>query len=222
MPDELTDRNSDPDNKDKEPKDKDKDRKGIGGPKTPQGRAISSQNALKHGLTATTFSIIASQQEAYEKLRTDLLIQIRPVGTIEEEIFEHAAQSAFNRRRAEACQGALPIYQSDPMGYGIAARHFDRMERYKLRYERAFYRALKELKNLQTERAHRDALPAEVVEKLPPLAQLQKYSKRTPRPGPSEGPGLANQPPGRESSQLEARIRLHRERLEAKTPPEKE
>src|SRR5512145_2757769 len=112
MPDELTDRNSDPNNTDRnsdpETKDKDpKDRKGIGGPKTPQGRAISSQNALKHGLTAASFSIIASQQEAYEKLRTDLLIQIRPVGTIEEEIFEHVAQSAFNRRRAEACQGAL-------------------------------------------------------------------------------------------------------------------
>ena len=39
---------------------------------------------------------------------------------------------------------AFEKFESDPMGSDADARKYDRLDRYKLRYERDFYRALRE------------------------------------------------------------------------------
>ena len=153
---------------------------GPTGPRSIAGKAISSQNAWKHGLTAATFSLREWMKPAFEKFECDLRGLLKPADPLEEEIFQHAVQSGFNRRRAEALLDDLGSSESDPMGNDADARKYDRLDRYKLRYERAFYRALRELKILQTQRAERAKLPAEVAENIPPLADVRKYSKRTP------------------------------------------
>jgi hypothetical protein len=50
------------------------------GPRTPEGKARSSQNALKHGLSARQLAIQPVDQEEFDELLAEYQAQINPRG----------------------------------------------------------------------------------------------------------------------------------------------
>ena len=50
-----------------------------GGPRTEAGKAVSSHNSLKHGLTAETVLLPGEDEAAYQKLCTDTFENWKPV-----------------------------------------------------------------------------------------------------------------------------------------------
>ena len=72
-----------------------------GGPKTPAGKARSSKNALKHGITAPHPAIIEGREteEEWEKFRDEIVESHAPVGRFEQELAETIASIMWRRRR---------------------------------------------------------------------------------------------------------------------------
>ena len=69
------------------------------GPATPQGKARSSQNALKHGLTATFTVLPGESQEDFEALLEDHLTLYQPAGAVEQDLVHTLAQLRWRLRR---------------------------------------------------------------------------------------------------------------------------
>ncbi|MHC4204069.1 MAG: hypothetical protein ACYSTT_05420 [Planctomycetota bacterium] len=73
------------------------------GPKTAEGKAAVSQNAVKHGIFAQ--SVIKGENEAdYEAFHDKLLSEMNPVGTMETMLAERAVNLWWRLRRAERIQ----------------------------------------------------------------------------------------------------------------------
>ena len=73
------------------------------GPKTDEGKAAVSQNAVKHGLFAE--SVIKGENEAdYEAFHDQMLAELAPVGTLELMLAERVVSLAWRLKRAERMQ----------------------------------------------------------------------------------------------------------------------
>lgn len=80
------------------------------GPKTPQGRAYSRRNALKHGLFAhprKEYALLGEDPTEYDELQTELLAEYRPVGQTEELEVERIVECWWRLRRAKRYETAL-------------------------------------------------------------------------------------------------------------------
>jgi hypothetical protein len=72
------------------------------GPKTPEGKARSSMNALKHGLRARTFGILPREEQAEWALhRQDLRQGYGPVDAAEEKLAAAIAAAMWMEIRAD-------------------------------------------------------------------------------------------------------------------------
>jgi hypothetical protein len=70
------------------------------GPRTPQGKAIVSQNALKHGLTASQIVIKSEDQAQFDLHRTQLFDELAPDTPIESLLVERIVELSWRLRRA--------------------------------------------------------------------------------------------------------------------------
>src|SRR5436305_6575580 len=80
------------------------------GPRTQQGKAASSHNAVTHGLTASSdgCAVLPSEDEvAYEELLMQLEREHRPRGVLQREIVTHLAQVLWKLRRVPAIERSL-------------------------------------------------------------------------------------------------------------------
>lgn len=148
------------------------------GPTTPEGKSRSSQNARNHGLTATQLVIAAEDRAEFDHFLADLQSEIRPQGQLQQILFDQLAASAWNLRRVRVMESeitAQPGFLDDP---DLAAK-LDRIARHHTRIERAFHRALRELKALQTDAALAFTLPGIILERTLPLASRTQIAKRT-------------------------------------------
>ena len=152
------------------------------GPRTTAGKAASSQNARKHGLTAQELIIRDDEREAYASLESDLATGLAPHGPLEQIIFNQLLHAAWNQRRLRRLEAELFHDNLDPLADPSQAPTLDRYARYQARFDHAFTRALRELKALQTERAQRDAVCPAAERVLPPLASTTELAKRTQDP----------------------------------------
>jgi len=76
------------------------------GPKTDEGKAAVSQNAVKHGLFAQ--SVIYGENEGdYEAFHSKMFAEIDPVGAVELMLAERAVNLAWRLRRAERMQNEV-------------------------------------------------------------------------------------------------------------------
>jgi hypothetical protein len=152
------------------------------GPQTPEGKAQSSQNARKHGLTAQDLVIGPEDREEFNELLAGLQADVAPEGTLQQALFDELVSSAWNLRRirrmeTELCAGAatyLALLNNDEIQTKL-----DRLARHKSRIERTFHRSLKELKALQTSAAMRSLIPSDLADSVPPLALTSEIAKRT-------------------------------------------
>src|SRR5579863_2389468 len=150
------------------------------GPRSPEGKARVSQNALSHGLTARHLAIRPDEQEEFTALQDSLLAELAPQGAIETVTFQellHAAWSLhrFRRVEAEASSGTLADFSEAP-----ATTVLDRLGRYQARAQRAYYKVIQELRTLQTNRTLRFVkLNEDVAADVPAIAAINELTKQT-------------------------------------------
>ena len=78
------------------------------GPRTPEGKARSSQNARKHGFTASNFGILAMEDlDEIENLKQDLIEAHQPVNNQELFALEQIAIAQQSLRRAARMEAGL-------------------------------------------------------------------------------------------------------------------
>jgi hypothetical protein len=77
------------------------------GPKTVEGKAHSSRNALVHGMTAKRLLIDGESPEDYEALKAGIWEEFEIVGTLEEEVANRLVQIMFRLRRVPAFEAAI-------------------------------------------------------------------------------------------------------------------
>src|SRR6185436_9888872 len=128
------------------------------GPQTPEGKARSSQNARKHGLSAREVVIAPDEREEFEDFLAAHQDELQPQGTLEQDLFNQLVLAAWNLRRISRLEAGLAT-NGDPLTTDDAEPAIQRLARYHTRAERTFFRCLRELRTLQTNRALRDALP---------------------------------------------------------------
>ena len=149
------------------------------GPRTDEGKARSAQNARKHGLTARELIIRDDEREQFEALQTDLTAEIRPRGALEDIVFNQLVHAAWNLQRLRRLEAELFDGETDPLANPTHTETLDRYARYQVRLDRAFHRALRELRTLQTERALRRTLGARAEKLIPPLASTTVVAKQS-------------------------------------------
>jgi len=111
------------------------------------------------------------QQAEFEDPQTSLYVELNPQGAVETVTFQdllHAAWSLHRLRRMEV--------ECDPADF-VA---YERISRYQGRAQRAYYKALKELRILQTNRAlrARKIAPEELVA-IPAITDINHLTKQT-------------------------------------------
>ncbi|MGE3817878.1 MAG: hypothetical protein AB7I30_00435, partial [Isosphaeraceae bacterium] len=95
------------------------------GPKTPEGKARSRQNALKHGLAAESVVVASAEDaEAFAARLADWIADARPRGPIEQALVEHACLADWKLRRSARQEAAALSHHARR-----AADEHDRLER---------------------------------------------------------------------------------------------
>jgi hypothetical protein len=154
------------------------------GPRSEEGKARSSQNARKHGLTAKELVVASEQRVEFEELLAEFEAEIRPQGPIQQTLFDELVGAAWNLRRirsleAELYASAGAASYSELLANDDLQAKLDRLARHKTRIERTFHRSLRELKALQTNVAVALTLPKRITDIIPPLASTIEIAKRT-------------------------------------------
>jgi hypothetical protein len=134
------------------------------GPVTEAGKARMRSNALRHGLTSRHVVIDGEDPEAYEALRQDLMNDWKPADAREQTLVTQIAEAAWRLMRARRVETQIfedhmtKAEAGDDHDSRIAEcfhanwKQFDNVRRYATTIERAYYRALGELRNLQKQR----------------------------------------------------------------------
>src|SRR5579872_6376060 len=169
------------------------------GPKTDQGKAISSLNNLKHGLRAATVVLPMENKEDFDREYQDLLDHCQPDGPIEHHLVEQMVDYRWKSIRSNEvvrCQlrtvredAKKPLYNlrvENPAPEDIMLRlgwekfrvDIEHLEVMQQRYDRAYLRAERRLAQIQKERRQRapqveqTTADPEKVGSAPPPANL--------------------------------------------------
>jgi hypothetical protein len=153
------------------------------GPVTPEGKARSSQNGRIHGFTASRIIFnTPEEQEEYDALVAEYKSNLAPKGPIELDTFHQLIHAAWRLRNLAIADsqlyekaGADPILCENPEIEKRAAL----LHRYRTAAERAYQRALNQLKALQNNRLYQEQFPHLLPPGAPPLANAERFSART-------------------------------------------
>jgi hypothetical protein len=182
------------------------------GPRTPEGRAASSGNARRHGLTAHYSVIQAEDQDGFQRLLDAFCHDLQPSGAIEEDLVQQVAVAAWRLRRLRNMESGFfdmaLIDSADSVDscydYATTDLRLARvveidaekgvlltLSRYEVRLERSYFRALHEIQRIQAARA---------AQELPPIAAGPRHAaSQAPLPPANSAPaldikGLPNKP----------------------------
>ena len=132
------------------------------GPKTPEGKARSAQNALKHGMRAEKYVLLPDEDAAeFAGLEAALIEELAPVGALQAVLARRVAVAAWRLARADRIEAELfeeRCYAGGGPGLalirdGNGTRSFETLLRYRGAAMAEFWRALRTLKALQAEQA---------------------------------------------------------------------
>jgi hypothetical protein len=195
------------------------------GPKTPQGKARASRNALKHGLCARHHVVIEGESpEAFVAFEAALIADLAPAGALQTLLAGRIARAAWRLERAERIEAELFERQMDgPFGdadLGLAlirdgngARAFETLLRYRGAAQAEFSRALGTLKALQAEAAEQ----AGQTERATQPTRLLAPQLAPDQPDPASAPSSPNKPNARANAG-ESRCEPGSSESEAATP----
>jgi hypothetical protein len=132
------------------------------GPKTPEGKARSARNALKHGLCAQRFLALGDEDlAAFDALEAALTAELAPQGALQAVLVRRIVAATWRLERAERLEGEIFAQNSrGTTSFGLAMirdcngpRAFDTLLRYRGGTLAELWRALRTLKALQAEAA---------------------------------------------------------------------
>ncbi len=122
------------------------------GPRTPAGKAASSQNARKSGWFARDLRLAGSQQSAYVEFEAAWREELAPATLAEDELFSDFVRAAWHKREIVAAQNELTVSAHAAFLDEALAKQLDRLHRYERDFERRAARHLATLRRLQAER----------------------------------------------------------------------
>ena len=136
-----------------------------GGPRTPQGKAISAQNAFSHGLTAARLVLPWENQDEFDSLLNQLVAEHRPAAATEGILVREMAEQYWRLQRVRNHEHTLLSKANDFLEEGpnqvATLEAWDKQvklaQRYATRHERAFHKCLSTLRTLQKERRAAEA-----------------------------------------------------------------
>jgi hypothetical protein len=145
------------------------------GPNTDDGKATSSQNATKHGLTGRTVVLPHEDKNEFQRFSVEVIACLAPEGTIECEFAQIVANAQWRLRRIKSIEDGLLAYgrfgPTDPYAepecfqdsevlarsFMENTRSFSNLSHYEHRLYRNMTNALKQVKDLQAARGkHED------------------------------------------------------------------
>jgi hypothetical protein len=156
------------------------------GPKTPAGKSISSKNAVTHGLRAKKLenAVPPALRHQYETLRRDYQNQYKPVGAIENTLFDMLVFAAWQLYKVRE----MELFADIDLGVMGSFGRSEKLSRYRASHERLMFRSLNQLNKIQQERLLREtdqeaALPAQIPPgvRLKPLFNHLKSLQRHPK-----------------------------------------
>jgi hypothetical protein len=151
------------------------------GPKTPEGKARSAQNALKHGMRAQKYVVLPEEDGAeFAGLEAALIAELAPTGALQMVLARRIAIAAWRLARADRIEAELFAecrFADGGLGLalirdGNSTRSFETLLRYRGAAMAEFWRALRTLKALHAERAAQlvdVAAPASAEQRRPAL-----------------------------------------------------
>jgi hypothetical protein len=128
------------------------------GPKTPEGKAAVSMNALRHGLRARTVVLPGEDPTEFHQLCDDLEVEWHPQSRTEQFYVEQMAVSQWKLTRMEVVE--VNIFKDTDAKSQLSM--LDRLWQAECRLERSYSRAQRELQRLQKSR------PPQPEEQTPP------------------------------------------------------
>jgi hypothetical protein len=166
------------------------------GPKTPEGKARSAQNALKHGLRAARHLVLpAEDPAAAAQLEAALFEELAPEGALQCELARQIVSAAWRLARVDRMEAEMLTFRDrDESNLGLAvsrdansAHVLPTLVRYRAAAHAEFARSLRTLKALQAAAAKTGAAPE--ARSDPPAARLA-HRARPSEPERAAGPGL--------------------------------
>ena len=145
------------------------------GPRTPEGKTISSRNSLVHGMTSGKFLPPDADPQEFFQLLDQFRNRLQPFDEVEDALVERLVAAEFKMRSVRYMDAGLFHYQAEtnpmPEQFNKAGRSnplawafhgdsayynsFSKLMRYEGSLQREFSRALRDLSMLQNERRAR-------------------------------------------------------------------
>src|SRR5579872_4775180 len=130
------------------------------GPRTEEGKARSSQNALRHGLLSRTPVLPSEDRAAYEQHCRRFVDEYRPATPTETQLTQELADTAWRLNRIPALEAELlhraahPPNEQARIDFDIVDAHrvMASLSLHSSRLSRQFQRALQQLREIQTDR----------------------------------------------------------------------
>ena len=146
------------------------------GPRTAEGKARSSRNTLKHGLTSTRVVMFDEDREEFESIRQQLVAELAPGGGFPAILAGRIAAASWRLRRAARIEremmeldlknslrrgeqdGGDPLAPAPTLGSEVrkdfaGPNRYGKLGRYEAHIERGLYRAIRELRALRADEA---------------------------------------------------------------------
>ncbi len=134
-----------------------------GGPNTPEGRAISSQNAITYGLYAACDFVRPNEESTYRALGERLFDALAPVGLLENNLVNEIHRAMWRLSRCGEVEHSFVTDQTesdttiaDPMRNETQAKTQLSVDRARALYQRLLHKCTAELRKLQAERQLRN------------------------------------------------------------------
>jgi hypothetical protein len=131
------------------------------GPVTAAGKAASSRNSTRHGLTSKQIVLVGEDAAHYDELRAGFLADYAPGNAVEIILVEEVAAASWRLMRARRHETLILQKMAGDNADSDAAfaaafmekpKEVARLTRYITTIERAFYRAMSKLAQVQKER----------------------------------------------------------------------
>ena len=184
-------------------------KRAAGGPATEEGKRRAAMNAIRHGVLSNKFIVLQSEsQEEFDDLKLNYYMALEPANFMERELVDEIVWAKWRQRRAIASETATIDLQMDldapkveelieDVDDATRTAHAIKtlanegndlalLNRYETRFHRIYYRALKQLMELQDRRRAQ----AEVVETEEPAPAPQPEKAKLPNelPAPEFAP----------------------------------
>ena len=159
------------------------------GPRTDAGKAISSMNSLKHGLTSRRVVLPGENQADFDRLQNQLLSDHAPVGALETEFVAEIAACLWRLQRARRYESTLLETSSFELFVSHThAKGFETLLRYMGSIERQLNRAIIRLRETQIQRRKSEATRRTPAKALSATAATRFVSSPEPQPATDHRP----------------------------------